>query len=513
MSSQLYLNPSTPYWLSVDGVKQVYFLKQDAPPEAILNRGVLYELVDGKLYYNGNEIAFVGEEGTAKALATTGADVNVDQSDPPIAGDMLIATDATHAVWSDSLRDANLFITGADPTNRIAFDIGGTGETTTVISSSATFDRHIELPDADTNLVGCAGPVSADAVVTFPTANPSAVVASPMRLKSTGTNSLSLTDIASTVSGTDEYSTIIGRQLNSAPLTSRQSSVVLASRSIPSIGSLNQSVLVGSTLFYQGTVNKDIVRQLIIGDTFGANGTYAGTQTTGNIVLGSGTGYFVTSADNNVSIGHGNMYQSTTAAGNVVVGNGNCFAMTTGSQNVVLGAQSGQSITTGSGNTYVGFNVSPANESNTVRVGNAVSTACYINGIRGVNPGGGSLTVSINAAGQLGTNPSAQRFKENIATYAPNSNYFQLRPVSFNYIEYPDQHCLGLIAEEVEPLFPDMCVYQPDGNGGQELISVDYSRLHTMTLAQMQAMNTRMVAAEARCSLLEQRVAILEGAV
>lgn len=512
MSTSVYLNPSTPYWLSVNGVKQVYFNKLDAPPEAILDRGVLYELVDGKLYYNGNEVAFVGEEGTAKALATTGADVNVDQSDPPLAGDFLVATDPTHAVWSDSVRDANFFVTGADPTNRIAFDAGGTGETTTVLTTNATFDHIINLPDADTNLVGCAGPVSADIVPKFSGANPAAIVSSGMHLTTSGTNTLALTDQPIPISGANEYSTIIGSQLNTG-LTSSQSSVVLASRSIPAIAGLNQSILVGSTLFYQGTVGKTLARQLIIGDTFGANGSYSGTQTTGNIVLGSGTGYFVTSADNNISIGHGNMYQSTSASANVLIGNGVGFALTSGSQNVIIGAQAGVATTTGSGNTYVGFNTSPANESNTIRIGNAVSTGCYINGIRGVNPGGGSLTVSINAAGQLGTNPSAQRFKENIATYAPSPNYFQLRPVSFNYIEYPDQPCLGLIAEEVEPLFPDMCIYQPDANGDPELISVDYSRLHTMTLAQMQAMNTRMVAAEARCALLEQRVAILEGAV
>lgn len=37
--------------------------------------------------------------GTAEALGTTGADVDVGSSAPPSAGDVLTAVDATHATW------------------------------------------------------------------------------------------------------------------------------------------------------------------------------------------------------------------------------------------------------------------------------------------------------------------------------------------------------------------------------------------------------------------------------
>lgn len=37
--------------------------------------------------------------GTAADLATTGANVNVSSASPPSAGDVLTATDATHATW------------------------------------------------------------------------------------------------------------------------------------------------------------------------------------------------------------------------------------------------------------------------------------------------------------------------------------------------------------------------------------------------------------------------------
>jgi predicted phage tail protein len=41
--------------------------------------------------------------GVATALKTTGADVNVSNADPPVAGDILVATDSTHLVYDSPL--------------------------------------------------------------------------------------------------------------------------------------------------------------------------------------------------------------------------------------------------------------------------------------------------------------------------------------------------------------------------------------------------------------------------
>ena len=60
MANQTYGNnivPNTPYWLSSTGVNAVFFNKLSAPPLALLDKGVLYELDDGILYYNGSAIA------------------------------------------------------------------------------------------------------------------------------------------------------------------------------------------------------------------------------------------------------------------------------------------------------------------------------------------------------------------------------------------------------------------------------------------------------------------------
>lgn len=50
-------SPGISYYLPVSGVDSVSFNKNLTPPLAYLNKGILYEMVDGKLYYNGNPLA------------------------------------------------------------------------------------------------------------------------------------------------------------------------------------------------------------------------------------------------------------------------------------------------------------------------------------------------------------------------------------------------------------------------------------------------------------------------
>lgn len=57
MSNQSYASGGDPYWLSSRGVNAVSFNKLSAPPLAYVNKGVLYELNDGILYFNGTAIS------------------------------------------------------------------------------------------------------------------------------------------------------------------------------------------------------------------------------------------------------------------------------------------------------------------------------------------------------------------------------------------------------------------------------------------------------------------------
>jgi hypothetical protein len=64
----------------------------------------------------------------------------------------------------------------------------------------------------------------------------------------------------------------------------------------------------------------------------------------------------------------------------------------------------------------------------------------------------------------------------------------KLRPVTFNYIGQ-QKRSLGLIAEEVEEVYREMCIYD-----GEELLTVDYSRLTIMLLKEVQELKRQLAA-------------------
>lgn len=89
MSNQVYSNDSNPYWLSSTGIDQIYTNKLSNPPLGILGKGVLYELTDGNLYFNGNNI------GPSPVGTVTGPGSSV-------TNDMVLFADTTGKVISDS---------------------------------------------------------------------------------------------------------------------------------------------------------------------------------------------------------------------------------------------------------------------------------------------------------------------------------------------------------------------------------------------------------------------------
>jgi hypothetical protein len=65
----------------------------------------------------------------------------------------------------------------------------------------------------------------------------------------------------------------------------------------------------------------------------------------------------------------------------------------------------------------------------------------------------------------------------------------QLRPVKFDYKDRVSRKKeIGLIAEEVEQIYPDMCIYDAKG----ELLTVDYARLSILLLAEMQKLKLQV---------------------
>jgi Chaperone of endosialidase len=130
---------------------------------------------------------------------------------------------------------------------------------------------------------------------------------------------------------------------------------------------------------------------------------------------------------------------------------------TTGSQNTALGQGAGFNQTTGSSNVYIGAGMlGVAGESN----------ACYIKSIFGQTSAIG-IPILINSSNKLGTMTSSKRFKKDIKPMDKASEgILALKPVTFHYKKEIDSEGvtqLGLVAEEVEKVNPDLVVRDKDG--------------------------------------------------
>jgi hypothetical protein len=237
----------------------------------------------------------------------------------------------------------------------------------------------------------------------------------------------------------------------------------------------------------------------IIGDQSGAS------LTTGNadVFMGSQAGTGTTTGNGDVFIGFHSGLNSTTGAYNTFIGGQTGSSNGTGSLNTYVGYNAGNGNNGGSGNTFIGQGTGEnstrgsnniyinhpgvPNESNTLRIGYAVNQfSAYIAGIYGVTSASG-VPVFINSNGQLGTQTSSRRYKEDISDMGSATEaLMKLRPVTFYYKhEYDNgQRTLqyGLIAEEVAKVFPELVAYNPDGSP----YTVRYQFLSSMLLNEAQ---------------------------
>jgi trimeric autotransporter adhesin len=179
-----------------------------------------------------------------------------------------------------------------------------------------------------------------------------------------------------------------------------------------------------------------------------------------------------TTGGDNTAIGAQSLSNNIDGNDNTAVGLNALLNNTAGDNNTALGRSAGANQTSGSNNVYIGFNIGGvAGESN----------ACYIASIFGQTSPGGSA-VFIDANNKLGTSTSSKRFKEDIKPMDNASDMlFALKPVSFHYKKHIDPagtSQLGLVAEEVEKVNPDLVVRDKEGKP----YSVRYDQVNAMLL-------------------------------
>ena len=190
-----------------------------------------------------------------------------------------------------------------------------------------------------------------------------------------------------------------------------------------------------------------------------------------NTAYGFGALDFNTVGNNNTAIGTSALQGNTEGDQNTGVGNLALSANTTGNLNTVLGANAGSNITSADNVICIGANLDGDNVSNT----------CYIGNIFGVTSVNG-IGVLVNSNGKLGTTTSSRRFKEEIKPMDQASEaLFALKPVSFRYnkdIDPAGTAQLGLVAEDVEKVNPDLVVRDKEGKP----YSVRYDQVNAMLL-------------------------------
>jgi Chaperone of endosialidase len=249
--------------------------------------------------------------------------------------------------------------------------------------------------------------------------------------------------------------------------------------------------------------------------TIGVNALFTNMIGSGNTAIG-GAALYNTTSDANTAVGLNALFANTNGNGNTAVGNVALFTNTAGSDNTALGAGAGASVT-GASNISVGQGVSGvAGENNTIRIGDNLpstpgASRCYIGGIWAQQVTGNFSPVNVDNFGQLGFPASCRHFKHHIQPMEKTSEaILKLKPVTFQYKnDQKNTPCVGLIAEEVAAVNPDLVVRGSDG----ELVTVRYDAVNVMVLNEFLKEHKRVEEQQANIEQLKSDAAKQEATI
>src|SRR3954447_16240141 len=201
----------------------------------------------------------------------------------------------------------------------------------------------------------------------------------------------------------------------------------------------------------------------------GFDALFSNTEGQFNTAFGFGALDLNSAGDSNTAIGTSAMQANTTGSNNTAIGDLALEQNTTGARNIALGVDAGIDVTSASDVICIGA------------PGAIVDNSCYIGQIFNATSASG-IPVLINSSNKLGTTTSSKRFKENIKPMDKASEgLFALEPVCFRYKKEIDPEGisqLGLVAEDVEKVNPDLVVRDTEGKP----YSVRYDQVNAMLL-------------------------------
>jgi hypothetical protein len=233
-----------------------------------------------------------------------------------------------------------------------------------------------------------------------------------------------------------------------------------------------------------------------------------GYNTTGsyNTAVGYAAADDVNSGQYNTATGYSALIYDTTGSYNDADG-ANALDSNSGSNNIGIGYDAGDNLTTGSYDIDIG-NHGVAAESDVIRIGvQGTQTDTYIAGIDNDTQTGGTA-VYVNSNGLLFIHSSSARYKRDINDMGnASSKLMKLRPVTFRYKnDQKGTEQYGLIAEEVERVYPEMVEYGAKG----EVEGVHYDVLPAMLLNEMQKQARHNRQLTAQVARLTQQIGALK---
>jgi hypothetical protein len=271
----------------------------------------------------------------------------------------------------------------------------------------------------------------------------------------------------------------------------------------------------------------DIANNTVFGDSALMKSLTANSVAFGFGVLSSNTTGYINSAfgtyalhanqtgGSNTAIGNHALVSNVSGSSNLALGDSAGESLISGNNNIVIGNAAGENVVAGTNNIAIGTS-GQSDESGVIRIGDPTNNAVtattggtYIAGIAGTNVSGAAVVVSAN--GQLGVVSSSRRYKQFIEPMGDASDrLLRLRPVAFRYRQAntdgkrPIQY--GLIAEEVAEVFPELVVYNKDGQPE----TVAYQVLGPLLLNELQKERAHVATQDVTLAAQAAKIASLE---
>lgn len=417
MSNQVYASQEDPLYLSTRGNDKIMFNKQSSPPLAFLDKGLLYELDDGVLYFNGSPISGGGSSGDVNSSisscqdnaavrfdSTTGkliqdSSLIIDDS----AGDsvelsgrigsqtlpLLLATDSSQKT-ALGLRTPDITDLGIDSTaigySSMSNTLGAprctavgsesllqcNGANNTCLGYQSGFNyTGIE---ANNVCIDSPGVLGDNQTIRIGDTQTKCFVKGVYAAGAIGASQAVIVDAAGQLSSQAFPATglVLGATVDSG--------VILVNGGTP--GEINGSRMSWDTTGSQfllneasyGTVLKSVANESLYMGVAAGN-SYSGIS---NCVFGNSAMAQHSGGSSNTAFGSFCLNAKTTASGNTCIGANAASNLTTGGSNVVIGQSAGSAYTSSESNNIIISNTGVIGDNATIRIGSATQTQLYV---------------------------------------------------------------------------------------------------------------------------------------